>query len=284
MPDEKTSELLPISTLLTPAERTRVDAAGEGFYQTLHRECVEDLIVDAKAHQVHAILVSVAYATSQPIRIGSFVREFPRIPAVALLTELEAKSAQTVLALGRSGVNRLVDVRTPNGWRELRGALMADAGQSIQRIAISQLLIDLPGITDDCWKFLELLFTCPARITSITVFSRELGVLPSTLMSRFFRMDLPTPKDYLAAARLVRAARLFENAGFSIANVSNHLEYSSPQSFGRHVRGVLNMTAGTFRTQYDGAGMLEYFRRELVLPYRDKLIEFHPLGLPPSLR
>ena len=97
-------------------------------------------------------------------------------------------------------------------------------------------------------------------------------------MSRFFRMELPTPKDYLATARLVRAARLFENAGFSIANVSNHLEYSSPQSFGRHVRSVLNMTAGQFRTRFDGVGMLEQFRQDLVLPYREKLILFHPIG------
>lgn len=275
-----TQDLVPIATLLTPAERKRVDAAAAGYYHTLHRDSVEDVIGDAKAHQVHAVLVSVAYASSQPGRIASFVREFPRIPAVAMLTDIEARTAQTVLALGRCGVNRLVDVRSPNGWRELRGALMADAGQGVQRIALGQLSLDLAGSPDDCWKFFEMLFTCSPRVTSIRLLSRELGVLPSTLMSRFFRNDLPTPKQYLATARLVRAARLFENTGFSIANVATHLEYSSPQSFGRHVRGQLNMTAGQFRSRFDGTGMFTWFREQLILPYLKTLLEFYPFRAP----
>jgi AraC-like DNA-binding protein len=283
MHDDAATGLLPIATLLTAAERRSVDAAGEGFYQTLHRDSVEDLIVDAKAHQVHAVLVSVAYATSQAVPIASFVREFPRIPAVALLSEVEAKTAHTVLALGRSGINRLVDIRGPNGWRELRGALMADAGQGIQRVALGQIAYDLSDAPVDCWHFFESLFTCSPRVTSVRLLASELSVLSSTLLSRFFRAGLPTPKQYLAMARLVRAARLFENAGFSIANVSNHLEYSSPQSFGRHVRSVLNITAGQFRCQYDGTGMLARFREELVLPYRGRLHTFHPLGGQKSL-
>ena len=94
--------------------------------------------------------------------------------------------------------------------------------------------------------------------------ARRLDVLPSTLMSRFFRARLPAPKRYLAMARLVRAARLFENPGFSVANVANHLDYSSPQSFGRHVRTLMDITAVQFRERYDGEGMLQHFRETLV--------------------
>jgi AraC-like DNA-binding protein len=104
--------------------------------------------------------------------------------------------------------------------------------------------------------------------------------MPSTLMSRFFRAGLPTPKRYLAMARLVRAARLFENAGFSVANVANHLDYSSPQSFGRHVRTLLHITAGEFRAEYDCASMFARFRADLVVPYADALRELRPLTAP----
>jgi len=97
-------------------------------------------------------------------------------------------------------------------------------------------------------------------------------------MSRFFRAGLPAPKRYLAAARLVRAARLFENPGFSVANIANHLDYSSPQSFGRHVRTVLGMTALEFRGRYDGAAMLLHFREMLVLPYANALRRLKPLS------
>jgi AraC-like DNA-binding protein len=99
-------------------------------------------------------------------------------------------------------------------------------------------------------------------------------------MSRFFRAGVPTPKRYLAMARLVRAARLFENVGFSIANVANHLDYSSPQSFGRHVRTLLHITAGEFRERYDGASMLMRFRTDLVIPYENGLRRLRPLTAP----
>src|SRR3954470_15773593 len=99
-------------------------------------------------------------------------------------------------------------------------------------------------------------------------------------MSRFFRAGAPTPKRYLAMARLVRAARLFENSGFSIANVANHLDYSSPQSFGRHVRTLLHITAGEFRARYDCASMFTRFRTDLIIPYTGPLCNLRPLTSP----
>jgi len=275
-------DLPPIITLLTPAERPRVDAAGEGYYRTLHRENVDDLIRDLKSRQIHAVLVSVACAGSQVSRVASLVREFPRVPAIALLSELEPKTPHAVLALGQSGIRRLVDVRLATGWRELRGALMADTGDNGQRSVLGQLAVDLAGAPDDCWRFFETLFICSPRIGNIRMLSKHLNVLPSTMMSRFYRAGAPAPKRYLAMARLVRAARLFENAGFSIANVANHLDYSSPQSFGRHMRTLLHMTAGDFRARYDGTGMFERFRGELIIPYLMVLRELRPLTTPPG--
>jgi AraC-like DNA-binding protein len=283
MKDAKaTADLPPIATLLTPAERPRVDAAGEGCYRTLHRESVDDLMHDLKSRSVQAVLVSVNCAGAHATRVASLVREFPRIPAVALLSELELKTPHAVLALGHSGIRRLVDVRQPSGWRELRGALMADSGGHAQRSALGQLSIDLAGAPDDCWRFFETIFTCSSRVGNVRTLARLLGVLPSTMMSRFFRAGLPAPKQYLAMARLVRAARLFENSGFSVANVANHLDYSSPQSFGRHVRTMLHMTAGDFRHRYDGTSMFRRFREELVLPYVVALRTLRPLTAPPG--
>ena len=284
MPHEirTTANLPPITTLLTADERPRVDAAGEGCYQALHRDTVEDVVHDLKSRPVHAVLVSVSCAGPLATRVASLVREFPRVPAVALLSDFERRTPHAVLALGQSGIRRLVDVRQPAGWRELRGALMADTGDRGQRGILGQLSVDLAGAPEDCWRFFETLFLCPPRITNVRTLARHLDVLPSTLMSRFFRAGLPAPKRYLAMARLVRAARLFENAGFSIANVAYHLEFSSPQSFGRHVRTFLHITAGDFRHRYDGLGMFERFRQELVLPYLTPLRELRPLTAPPG--
>lgn len=268
--------------MLHPDERQRVDAAGEGLYQTLHRDSIDDLIRDLRAQRVGAVVLSVTRcAEGDPTRIARLLREFPRIPAVAILSEVAATTPQAVLSLGQSGVRSLVDVRHPAGWRELREVLIAERPEEIERLALEQLAVDLAGAEEDCWRFFETLFRSSPRVTTVHALSAKLNILPSTLMSRFFRARLPTPKRYLACARLVQAARLFENPGLSVANVANLLEYSSPQSFSRHVRTLLHMTAVEFRQRYDGEGMLQRFREELILPHVVVLRRFRPL-LPPG--
>lgn len=271
--------LLAVSTFLSPSERARVDAAGEGSYRAIHRDDVAELVGDIKAKRADAVLVSVARCDgpSQP-RITAMVREFPRVSTVALVSTVSPDSPRTALSLGSSGITQLVDVREPQGWHELRRLLLASRRSEIQREALSQLAIDLAGAHPDCWRFFETLFTLPPRLSTVRALSVELRVLPSTLMSRFFRAGLPAPKRYLAEARLIRAARLFENPGFSIANVANHLDYSSPQSFGRHVRTLLDLTAGQFRQRFDGQRMLLHFRETLVLPHQATLRQLRPLG------
>ena len=49
-----------VLTFLTPAERSRVDAAGQGCYTTMHREDLEQVLVDLRSRPVSAIIVSVA--------------------------------------------------------------------------------------------------------------------------------------------------------------------------------------------------------------------------------
>lgn len=276
--------LPPVTTMLTALERARVDAAGEGLYRAMHRDSLDDVMRDLKERGASAVLVSVARCGErEAARVAAVVREFPRVTAVALLTQVEADTPHAVLTLGRSGVKTLVDVRQPSGWRELRNVLSADPpGGAIQRAALTQLGADLAGAPDDCLRFFETLFTCGNRVSTVRLLSRQLAVLPSTLMSRFFRARLPAPKRYLAMARLCRAASLFENPGLSVANVALALDYSSPQSFGRHVRSLLGATAVDFRQRYDGEGMLQRFRDELVLPYLGVLKTFTPLTAPPG--
>ncbi|HYW49658.1 MAG TPA: helix-turn-helix domain-containing protein, partial [Gemmatimonadaceae bacterium] len=100
---------------------------------------------------------------------------------------------------------------------------------------------------------------------------------PGTLMSRFQRAGLPPLKRYLDFANLVRAAHRLEDPRRSIADVALILEYSSPQSFGRHVQLVLGMTASAFRATFDCEGMYRRFCDELITPHQPALCRFRPL-------
>jgi AraC-like DNA-binding protein len=273
-------ELVPrVTTVLTPDERMRVDAAGQGVYRAWHRETLEDALRDLRHRRAAAMIVSTARCqTEEAPKVARAVREFPRVPAVALLSNLSPQSAQTVLVFGRCGVRTLVDVREPKGWQQLRSVLLYDQTSEIHRIAVARISADIGGAAEGCHRFFEVLFENAPTVCRVHDLSRRLGVIASTLVSRFYRARLPAPKQYLALARLVCAARVFENPGLSIALVSNELDYSSPQAFNRHIRALLDMTATEFRERYDGEGMLQHFRDALVLPFVPALRRFDPLG------
>jgi AraC-like DNA-binding protein len=274
---------MPVSTMLTPSERACVDAAAEGLYSALHRESLDEVLADLRERRAAAVLVSTArYGLHSSARMAAMVREFPRVPAMALLTETQYTTPQSLLALGQLGVRILIDARQPSGWQALRDILAAERSNDLQRTVLGHLSADLAGAPNDCWRFFELLFSYSPQVHTIRQLSRQLCILPSTLMSRFFRAHLPPPKRYLALARLIRAARLFENPGLSVASVANYLDYSSPQSFGRHIRAMMKISPVTFREQYDGAGMLQFFREELILPYVEILRVFRPAATYPS--
>jgi AraC-like DNA-binding protein len=283
-PDTKRStERTPVSTILTPLERARVDAAAQGLCEPLHRESLDEVLSDLRQQKASLVLISVMkYGPQSSSGVAAMVREFPRVPAVALLTETQNSTPHTTLALGQLGIRTLVDARIPTGWQTLRNLLATQGSVDLQRSALTQISLDLSGVSKDCWRFFELLFESSPRISTVRQLARHLNILPSTLMSRFFRAKLPAPKRYLSLARLIRAARLFENPGLSVARVANHLDYSSPQSFGRHVRTMMKMSPVSFRSTYDGQGMLQFFRTELVLPYADVLRTFRPSAAYPG--
>lgn len=274
----------PVLTVLDPDERSRVDAAGEGLYRTIHRESVADALEDLKRQRVSAVLVSVVRcAREADRRMATMVREFPSVPTVALLGTAPAP-AEALLQLGNAGITRLVDVRQPAGWSRLRQLLGSEGPRDVDRLALEAIRAELGDLAPDGWAFFEALFVSSERVTTIRELALRMGVLPSTLMSRFFRARLPAPKRYLAYARLLRAARLFEDSGHSVADVANALEYSSPQSFGRHVRTLLGMTATEFRSRYGASALLERMLDELVRPHRAALRALRPLALRPGMR
>lgn len=272
----------PVATVLDPADREEADRAGAGLYRTVHRETVEDVLHDLRVRRVSAVLLSATRcrATELP-RAMRVVHEFPRIPAFVLLTRSGAPTADDLLALGNCGVRKLVDVRTPAGWNRLRETLTADIAHERDAQVAAELALDLQQTPADFAGFIRALFVEHRSPRTVRSLAYELGVLPSTLMSRFFRARLPAPKRYLAYAGLVRAARMFENPGLSIADVSYHLNHSSPQSFGRHIYTFLKLSAGEFRRTHDGVRMMQRFREELIVPYRERIAWMSPLIMRP---
>jgi AraC-like DNA-binding protein len=269
-------------TLLTPDERLRVQAAMLGAFEAVHRDAMEEVVRELRGRTCAAVVLSTAQVArdgrSAAARVGDLVRGHPRVPVVALVNDAGPGVPQLLLALGRAGVRCLVDARQADGWRSLRDVLGTDPARQVGREALAALAPDLDGACEGCRRFFAALFEVPPEPVTVQALARQLGVRPTTLMSRFARAGLPSPKRYLALARLTRAARLLENRAATLAAVADQLEYSSAQSFGRHVRMLLGIGAAEFRRTFDAERMLALFREELVIAYRDRLRRFVPLG------
>lgn len=271
-----------VAAVLLPAERTRVEAAGQGCFELVHGESIEEAADLARRRPVDAVFLSVHRCGEAELpRVARFVSEFPHVPTVALISRADGQAADRVLRLGASGVQAVVDVSAPAGWYRLR-ELLREPTSPVVAAVLAALDADLDGVAPDCQLFFEVVVRRAPELATVTALAAALRVVPSSLMSRFFRAGLPSPKIYLAHARLLHAAHLFRSDGLSIADVAHRLEYSSPQSFGRHLRTLLGITAGEFRRRLPFGAAIARFRARLITPFRARLLAFHPLGTMPG--
>ena len=267
-----------VATVLLPVERARVDAAGSGCFAVLHRDSIPEAVRIVRERSVDAVLLSVHRCGPEQVEVvGHLVREFPGIPTVALISQHDPSATEMLLRLGASGVRQVVDVTSPTGWSRLRQVVGQPASRAVARIQgpILDALTEAPPGTR---LFIEAMIRLAPDTPTVSSLAQRLYVRPSTLMSRFARAGLPSPKNYLAAVRLLHAAYLFEAAGLSVADVSYRLEYSSPQSFGRHLRAMLGVTALEFRRRFPFPVALERFLDLLIVPYVAVWRGFHPLA------
>jgi AraC-like DNA-binding protein len=251
----------PQALLGVQPRRSRVEAAGTGCFAIVHRDNVFDAIRVVRERPVDALVVSVHQCRPEQVEeIAQFVRRFPSVPAVAFVSHHDARATEMLLRLGASGVRQVVDVTGPAGWTRLR-----------------QLVSEPVSRSADARLFVEVLVRLAPDTATVRQLSARLGIRPSTLMSRFARAGLPSPKSYLAAMRLLHAAQMLEDGGLSIADVAHRLDYSSPQSFGRHVRSLLGITSSEFRKRFPFPLALRRFIDLMIRPYAAVWAGFHPL-------
>jgi AraC-like DNA-binding protein len=270
--------MVTVCTVLPPPERPRVDAAGDGCFTALHANSFRDAVRAARRKRVDALVLSVHSCRGEELpAVARFVREFPAIPAVALVSRHDREATETLLKLGATGVRTAVDCTEAAGWRRLRDLLGHPASPVAARI-LARLVPALGDTGGDVRVFFEALARLAPVLSTVRGLARHLRIPPSTLMSRFYRAGLPSPKTYLAGMRLLHAAYLFLNPGLSAGDVAYRLDYSSPQSFGRHLQAMLGVTAGEFRRRFPFDVSLERYVDLLITPYRETLRAFTPLN------
>src|SRR3989440_3195950 len=222
--------MVTVCTVLPLPERPRLDAAADGCFTTLHAASLRDALRAARRKRVDALVLSVHVCRGDELpAVARFVREFPAIPAVALVSRPHDRDAsETLLRLGATGIRSAVDCSEPAGWRRLRDLVGHPASPVAARI-VARVVPALVDATGDVRAFFEAIARLAPVLTTVRRLARHLRICPSTLMSRFYRESLPAPKTYLAGMRLVHAAYLVGNPGLSGRDGAGRLGYSASQ-------------------------------------------------------
>lgn len=268
-----------VAAVVPAQERGRLEAAGSGCFDVVHRDSVGEAARVVRERPVDAVVVSVHDCHAGQLEaVGRLVRSFPGIPTVALVSRHDAAATEMLLRLGATGVRQVVDVTSPAGWTRLRQLLGEPASRAAARI-LGPLLDAMPDLAPDARLFLEAMVRLAPSTPAVRTIATQLGIRPSTLMSRFQRARLPSPKNYLAAIRLLHVSQLLDGGGLSVCDVAYRLEYSSPQSLSRHMRSSLGITASEFRRRYSFEGAMTRFLAVMIEPYQANWRGFHPLAM-----
>src|SRR2546425_789651 len=201
--------MVTVCTVLPPPERPRIDAASDGCFDTLHADSLREALYVARRRRVDAMVISVHRCHGEALPgVARFVREFPAIPAVALVSRHDREAMETLLRLGATGVRSAVDCTEPDGWRRLRDLVGHPASPVAARI-LARLVPALGDPSEETRLFFEAVARLAPALGTVRGVAGDLRVLASTVMARVHRAGGSSPKSYVAGMRPMHAAFLF---------------------------------------------------------------------------
>lgn len=253
-----------------------------------------DLALDEVARPVHLASVSAALSVvrERPVRAvllgqeSMTTRSGPAVgklavtcggTLIAVVGGWTPNLSDTLLAFGRYGVRDAVDVSSRDGLSRLRDLVTHAEWELANRVA-KALEPSLQEASVEMRFFVNYLVRTAPFAGSARTLAAGLRVSHSSLNSRFFRAGLPSPKQYLTYIRLLFAAALLEQPIISAAQAARRLNYSSPQSFMRHVRDQLGVSAGEFRERYSFDALAHHVAFHTLSRHKETIRWFRPLG------
>lgn len=267
-----------VVTIVEPSMRSQIDFATGDTISKVHVSTVREAAVAVRQYAPGTLLLSPALVAKLALPpLARLIVSSPGVSAIALVSMGTGRVEETLLHLGACGVRKAIALTGENVWPRLR-ALIGDGSLRCDPIILARFLEALQGASPEARNFFASLVRAAPTTRTVRELARELHTQPSTLMSRFHRASLPAPKLYLAMTRLTYAASLLAEPAVSIASVSYHLRFSSPQSFGRHLRSTLGVTAREFRREVTMQSAIDHFITKLITPYTKVFATFKPLG------
>src|SRR5256886_5447496 len=194
---------------------------------------------------------------------------FPSLPLV-LYTTLTPRTAGVLLTLGQRGIEHVIIARYDDHPLRLREVLAEEEAHSASRLLLDQLADALAPLPRELRWVLEEALRSPAGMQTVGQVAARARVDRRTCERWFTRVGLPSPRQFLAPARVLYAHRLLQDPGFTIEDVAQRLGYAQAKTLQQHARSYLGLTAGEMRLSLSPQEALERLTRRFLKPPRSR--------------
>src|SRR5205823_1362238 len=171
---------------------------------------------------------------------------FPSLPLI-LYTSLTPETAAVLLTLGQRGIRHVVFARYDDHPLRLREVLSQEEARAASRLFVQQLAGALAPLPKELRWVLEEALQAPTAVQTVGQVAARARVDRRTCERWFTRIGLPSPRHFLASARVLYAHRLLQDPGFTIEDVAKRLGYAQTKTLQLHARAYLGLTAGEMR-------------------------------------
>jgi len=196
---------------------------------------------------------------------------FPSLPLV-LYTTLTPRTAGVLLTLGQRGIEHVIVACYDDHPLRLREVLAEEEAHSASRLFLDQLADALAPLPRELRWVLEEALRSPAGMQTVGQVAARARVDRRTCERWFTRVGLPSPRHFLAAARVLYAHRLLQDPGFTIEDVAQRLGYAQAKTLQQHARSYLGLTAGEMRLSLSPEEALERLTRQFLKPQRSRQV------------
>jgi AraC-like DNA-binding protein len=171
---------------------------------------------------------------------------FPSLPLM-LYTSFIPQVGPILLQLGQRGIRNVVFARVEDHPGHLRQVLTDVQARAVSQQLLNHIADTLSDLPTELRWVLEEALRAPDEIQTVGRLAERAHVDRRTCERWFARVGLPSPRHFLAAARVLYAHRLLQDPGFTVEDVAERLGYSQVKTLQQHARTYLGLTAGEMR-------------------------------------
>ncbi len=203
----------------------------------IRRQPIDVLVVDPS-------FGSEGQPRTEPIQ--SLREAFRSVPLV-VYSVLAAQTLRPLIELGQNGLEQLVLYGVDDDPRQLRRVLERQPGVALAERLSEALEPRLRTLPADVARAIDRVIHTPAAFKGVPDLAAAAKVSRRTIYRECERAELASPREIIAAARVLRAYAFLRESDYAIEDVAFHLRFSSPHHLTKTMRWACGMTTARAR-------------------------------------